>query len=499
MAMIEVGEPRRPVGHSPPPFVSLPKYLAREIAMTNGSARFPAGDRVRQCVVVVGAGFGGLEAARKLARLPVDVTVIDRHNYHLFQPLLYQVATAALSPADIAQPIRAVLRDQQNATVLLDEVIGVDLAARRVETRFGRSRSYDYLILATGSQYAYFGHDDWPRLAPGLKSIDDATLIRRRLLLAFEEAETVTDPEIRQRLLTFVLVGAGPTGVEMAGALAELAHATLSRDFRHIDPHTAHILLVEAGPRVLSGFPERLAAFARRSLERMGVEVLLDTPIEAIEGDGVVAGGKRIEAANVIWCAGVEASPVARWLGVPAGQGGRVRVAPDLSVPGHAEIFVIGDAAFVTGPTGEPLPGLAPVAKQQGQYVGELVARLVRREPAPPPFRYRDQGALATIGRHSAIADLGWIRLTGSVAWVLWGVVHILFLIGFRNRMAVFLNWIWAWLTYGRGARLITGDTTPLAAASKRAPCAAPATPNPSARRHPTRTAQIMGLPDRDT
>ncbi|MGA7266050.1 MAG: NAD(P)/FAD-dependent oxidoreductase, partial [Stellaceae bacterium] len=370
--------------------------------MTDGYARVPVGHGERPRVVVVGAGFGGLEAARKLARSPVDVTVIDRRNYHLFQPLLYQVATAALSPADIAQPIRAVLRDQRNAAVLLDEVIGVDVAARRAETRFGADQSYDYLVLATGSQYAYFGHDDWPRLAPSLKSIDDATLIRRRVLFAFEAAENMTDPEIRQRLLTFVLVGAGPTGVEMAGALVELAHATLSRDFRHINPHTAHILLVEAGPRVLSGFPERLADFARHSLEQMGVEVLLETPIEAIDGDGVVAKGKRIEAANVIWCAGVEASPVARWLGVPAGKGGRVKVAADLTVPGHAEIFVVGVAAFVAGPTGEPLPGLAPVAKQQGQYVGEAIARLVRGEPAMPPFRYRDEGALATIGRHSA-------------------------------------------------------------------------------------------------
>jgi NADH dehydrogenase FAD-containing subunit len=418
-------------------------------------------------IVIVGAGFGGLEAARKLARAPVEVTVIDRHNYHLFQPLLYQVATAALSPADIAEPIRVMLRHQQNATVLLDEVIGVDTAKRRLNTRFGAVQSYDYLVLGTGSQYTYFGHSDWPRLAPGLKSIDDATLIRRRVLLAFEEAESVTDPAVRRRLLTFVLVGAGPTGVEMAGALAELAHATLSRDFRHINPQTAHILLVEAGPRVLSGFPERLAAFARRSLERMGVELLLDTPIEAVDGDGVLAKGRRIEAANVIWCAGVEASPVARWLDAPTAQGGRVRVAPDLSVPGHPEVFVIGDAAFVTGPGGKPLPGLAPVAKQQGQYVGELIARYLRGEPAPPPFRYRDEGALATIGRHSAIADLGWIRLTGWIAWVLWGVVHIFFLIGFRNRMAVFLNWIWAWLTYGRGARLITGDTTPLSLAAR--------------------------------
>lgn len=415
----------------------------------------------RPHVVIVGAGFGGLEAARALARAPVDVTIVDRHNYHLFQPLLYQVATAALSPADIAEPIRVVLRHQQNATVLLDEVVGVDTAERRIETRFGLGQTYDYLVLATGSRYNYFGHDDWPRLAPSLKSVDDATMIRRRVLLAFEEAESVSDPTLRRRLLTFVLVGAGPTGVEMAGALAELAHASLSRDFRHINPHTAHILLVEAGPRILSGFPDKLADFARRSLEK-GVEVLIDTPIEAIDGQGVIAKGERIEAANVIWCAGVEASPVARWLGLPAVRGGRVGVAADLSVPGYPEIFVVGDAALAAAPDGEPLPGLAPVAKQEGRYVGELIGRRARGEPAPPPFRYRDRGALATIGRHAAIADLGWIRLTGWFAWVLWGIVHIFFLIGFRNRLAVFLNWVWAWLTYGRGARLITGEVRPL-------------------------------------
>jgi NADH dehydrogenase len=429
--------------------------------MNDGSGPGPLAGRDRPRVVVVGAGFGGLEATRRLARSPVDVVVIDRHNYHLFQPLLYQVATAALSPADIAQPIRAVLRHQRNATVLLDEVTGVDTSARRVETRFGADWTYDYLVLATGSQYFYFGHEDWKPLAPGLKSIDDATSIRRRVLLAFEEAETVTDPATRRRLLTFVLVGAGPTGVELAGALAELAHATLSRDFRHINPRTARILLVEAGPRVLAGFPEKLADFARRSLERMGVEVLLEKPIEAVDRDGVIAGGERIAAANVIWCAGVAASPLVHGLGAPAGAGGRAKVAPDLSVPGHPEIFVVGDAAFATDATGEPLPGLAPVAQQQGQYVGEVIAGRVRGEPAPPPFRYRDKGALATIGRHSAIADLGWIRLTGWPAWVLWGIVHIFFLIGFRNRMAVFLNWIWAWLTYGRGARLITGELPP--------------------------------------
>jgi len=417
-------------------------------------------DRPR--VVLVGAGFGGLMAARGLARAPVDVLVIDRHNYHLFQPLLYQVATAALSPADIAEPIRVALRRQLNATVLLDEVIGVDPAARVVKTRSGTRQRYDWLILATGSRYNYFGHTDWPSRAPGLKSLDDATLIRRRALLAFEEAEAASEPAPRQRLLTFVLVGAGPTGVEMAGALAELAHATLSRDFRNINPQTARIVLVEAGPRVLAGFPEKLSAFAVHSLERMGVEVLLDTPIEAIDDHGVTAKGERIEAANIIWCAGVEASPVARWLDVPAAKGGRVQVAPDLSVPGHPDIFVIGDAALVTGPGGEPLPGLAAVAKQQGHYVGELISSHARGDPTTPPFRYRDQGALATIGRHSAIADFGWVRLTGWVAWVIWGIVHIFFLIGFRNRASVFLNWVWAWVTYGRGARLITGEMTTL-------------------------------------
>ena len=418
-------------------------------------------DRPR--VVIVGAGFGGLMAARGLARAPVEILVIDRHNYHLFQPLLYQVATAALSSADIAQPIRAVLRRQRNATVLLDEVVGVDAATRAVKTRSGAQQGYDWLILATGSRYNYFGHADWPLRAPGLKSLDDATLIRRRVLLAFEEAETAPEPALRQRLLTFVLVGAGPTGVEMAGALAELAHATLSRDFRNINPQTARIILVEAGPRALAGFPEKLSAFAVHSLERMGVEVLLDTPIEAIDDVGVTAKGRRIEAANIIWCAGVEASPIARWLDVPAAKSGRVQVAPDLSVPGHPEIFVIGDAAFATGSNGEPLPGLAPVAKQQGHYVGELITRRARGDPVLPPFRYRDEGALATIGRHSAIADFGWVRLTGWLAWVIWGIVHIFFLIGFRNRASVFLNWVWAWVTYGRGARLITGELTTLA------------------------------------
>ena len=397
--------------------------------MTNGSVRIPAGHSDRPRIVVAGAGFGGLEAARKLARLPVDVTVIDRRNYHLFQPLLYQVATAALSPADMAQPIRAVLRDQRNATVLLDEVIGVDVAARRVETRFGPDQSYDYLILATGSQYAYFGHDDWPRLAPGSqvdrrRDIDPPPRAAR-----LRRGGNRDGPETRQRLLTFVLVGAGPDRRrDGRSSRRTRPRVIVPRLSPHQPAHGAH----PAG----RGWPARAGRASPRGSPTSpgarssgwGSKCCSTRRSKPIDRDGVVAKGKRIEAANVIWCAGVEASPVARWLGVPAGKGGRVKVAPDLSVPGHAEIFVIGDAAFASpGPTGEPLPGLAPVAKQQGQYVGEVVARLVRREPPPPPFRYRDQGALATIGRHSAIADLGWIRLTGWVAWILWGIVHILF------------------------------------------------------------------------
>lgn len=413
----------------------------------------------RPRVVIVGGGFGGLEAAQRLASAPVEVIIIDRHNYHLFQPLLYQVATAELSPADIAAPIRHVLRRQKNTTMLLDEVVGVDVAGRRVLTRDGSQVRYDYLVLATGAVYNYFGHGNWPEVAPSLKSIDDATAIRRRVLLAFEKAETMEDEVVRRRLLTFVLVGGGPTGVEMAGALAELARSVLAEDFRRINPRSARILLIEAGPRLLVGFTEKLARFAQRSLERMGVEVMLDTPIRAVDADGVIAGDQRIEAATVIWCAGVLATPVAGWLGVAPAQGRRVAVEPDLSVPGHPDIFVIGDAAFGTDDKGQALPGVAAVAKQQGRYVAELIRRRVAGETPPAPFRYRDQGALATIGSGSAVADLPHVKVTGWVAWVLWGVVHIYFLIGFRNRTAVFLNWVWAWLTSSRGARLITGDT----------------------------------------
>jgi NADH:ubiquinone reductase (H+-translocating) len=408
-------------------------------------------------VVIVGAGFAGLAAAKRLGRAPVEVTVIDRRNHHLFQPLLYQVATAALSPADIAAPIRATLRPYRNVEVLLDEVTGIDTAARRVITKETAAQSYDFLILATGSEYAYFGHDDWPRFAPGLKSVEDATDIRRRLLLAFERAEGIRDPALRQRLLTFVLVGGGPTGVEMAGAIAELAKATLARDFRHIDPKSARILLVEAGPRLLPAFPEKLSAYARSALARMGVEVRLETMIEHIDEEGVIARGARIPAATVIWSAGVRATPVGQWLGVATARNGTVRVEPDLSIAELPEVFVPGDAALLPGPDGTPLPGLAAVAEQQGRYLGELIAAQVEGRPDAGPFVYRNRGTMATIGRAAAVADFGTVQLTGHVAWLLWGFVHIYLLIGFRNRLAVFVNWMWSWLTYGRGARLITG------------------------------------------
>jgi NADH:ubiquinone reductase (H+-translocating) len=408
-------------------------------------------------VVIVGAGFAGLAAARKLASAPADILVIDRHNYHLFQPLLYQVATAGLSPADIAEPIRSLLR-AANTRVLLDDVIGIDPAARCVRLRSCGEQGYDVLILAPGSEYNYFGHDAWREQAPGLKSLDDATEIRQKLLMAFERAEVAPDSAARARLLTFVLVGAGPTGVELAGALAELARTTLSRDFRNIDPGQTRVVLIEAGPQVLAEFPRHLSDFAARSLQQMGVEILLDSPVERIDSRGVSTGRQTVDAATVIWCAGVKARPVTGWLGLPTAHGGRIEVAANLSVPGHPEIFVVGDAALCHGADRRPLPGLAAVAKQQGEYVGEVIRRRLCNEPAIGPFRYRDRGTLAAIGRNSAVADLPWAKLTGTMAWLLWGAVHIFLLIGFRNRVAVFLNWVWAWLTYGRGARLIIGE-----------------------------------------
>jgi NADH dehydrogenase len=406
-------------------------------------------------IVVIGGGFGGLSAAKALRRAPADVVVIDERNYHLFQPLLYQVATAGLSPADIAAPIRGILARHKNTHVMLGRVSGIDVAGRAVLVG-DRRVPYDYLVVATGSRHAYFGHDEWAVVAPGLKKIDDATRLRRKILLAFELAENEPDADERRRLMTFVVVGGGPTGVEMAGAIAELAKVALAGDFRSIDPRMSRIILVEAGLRVLPAFAERLSEVARRSLEHLGVDVRLGTAVTRCDADGVTAGPERIECRTIVWAAGVAASPAAEWLDAAHDRLGRVVVNPDLTVPSHPDIFVIGDTAQVLDETGKPLPGVAPVAKQQGFYVARVLrARLAGGAP-PPPFRYRNAGNLATIGRTAAVADFGFIRLTGFVAWLVWCVAHIYFLIGFRNRIAVALDWLWAYVTFQRGARLIT-------------------------------------------
>jgi NADH:ubiquinone reductase (H+-translocating) len=409
----------------------------------------------RPRVVIVGAGFGGLAAATALRKAPVDITVIDRRNYHLFQPLLYQVATAGLSPADIAAPIRGILRRQANVSVVLGRVTGIDTGAHEVIAD-GRRMGFDHLIIATGARHAYFGHDDWEEFAPGLKKIEDATFIRRKILLAFEKAETEPDAEERRRLLNFVIVGGGPTGVEMAGAIAELARKALASDFRNIDPTSARVILVEAGERLLPAFRPSLSEAARRSLEKLGVEVLLKTAVTRCDADGVTLGEQRLESRTIVWAAGVRASAAGKWLDAPTDRVGRVMVAKDLSVPGQPNIFVIGDAAHVLDMDGKLLPGVAPVAKQQGYYVATLIkARLDGKATAP--FRFKNPGTLATIGRKSAVVELGFISLSGFFAWLLWCVAHIYFLIGFRNRMVVALNWAWNYVTFQRGTRLITG------------------------------------------
>jgi NADH:ubiquinone reductase (H+-translocating) len=406
-------------------------------------------------VVIIGAGFGGLSAAKALARAPFEVIVIDRHNYHLFQPLLYQVATAGLSPADIASPIRSVLRRQKNTTVILAKVSGVD--AHRCEViAEGRRIHFDYLIVATGAQHAYFGNSDWAFSAPGLKTIDDATYLRRQILLAFERAETEPDPAEQRRLLNFVVVGGGPTGVEMAGAIAELARRALASDFRTIDPRLARIILVQAGPRLLPAFDPSLSDAALHALGQLGVEVRLGAAVTACNCSGVSIGQERIETRTIMWAAGVMASPAGDWLGADMDRAGRVKVAADLSVPGHPHIFVIGDTAYAHGRDGQPLPGIAAVAKQQGQYVANLLTARAKGRAALP-FRYRDFGVMATIGRQRAVAQLGRLKVSGFVAWVLWSIAHIYFLIGFRNRLVVSINWAWNYVTFQRGTRLITG------------------------------------------
>ena len=410
-------------------------------------------DRPR--VVIVGAGFGGLSAAKALAGSPFEVVLIDRQNYHLFQPLLYQVATAGLSPADIAAPIRAIFAGQKNTTVLLGSVQEV-CPARREVIAGDRRIPYDYLVIATGAQHTYFGHEEWASFAPGLKTVDDATRLRAKILLAFERAESEQDELKRRRWLNFVVIGGGPTGVELAGAIAELAKRALAKDFRTIDPRCARIVLVEAGPRILPTFDASLSLEAQKGLERLGAEIRLGQPVTQCDSGGVQIGQEFIPAATVIWAAGVKASPAGDWLGVPTDRAGRVVVGPDFSVPGYPEVFVIGDTASAMDLNGKLLPGVAPVAKQQGQHVaGLLLARL--RGASEPRFRYRDFGSLATIGRKLAVAEIGGVRLSGFAAWLLWSVAHVYFLIGFRNRTVVALTWLWSYLTFERGTRLITG------------------------------------------
>ncbi len=409
-------------------------------------------------VVIVGAGFGGVTLARSLRHAPCQVTLIDRRNYHLFQPLLYQVATAGLSPSDIATPIRSMFRDQNNARVLMGRVTGIDTDGKAVQV--GDSRiAYDHLVLATGARHSYFGKDEWEPFAPGLKKIDDATDIRRRLLTAFERAETAETPAEREAWLTFVIVGGGPTGVELAGAIAELARTGLTREFRSIDPTKARVLLVQAGPRLLPPFPERLSAITKRALERLGVEVLLDRRVDAVDGNTVKIGEERIAAHTVFWAAGVAASPAAKWVKGETDRSGRLKVGPDLSVPGHPDIFAIGDTALSDAWDGKPVPGLAPAAKQGGEYVGRLLRARLAGRPSPKPFRYKHLGNLATIGRSAAVVDFGWLRLSGPLAWWLWGLAHIAFLQGAQNRISVAIEWFWAYLTYQRRTRLITGSS----------------------------------------
>ena len=405
-------------------------------------------------VVIVGAGFGGLEAAKKLACKDVRVTVIDRTNYHLFQPLLYQVATAALSPADIAAPVRAVLSKCKNMEVILAEVQSVDVAAKKIKTT-DMEIPYDFLILATGARHSYFGHDEWEKLAPGLKSLEDAIELRRRLLMAFEYAEKITDEAARKAAMTFVIIGGGPTGVEMAGAIAEIARYTLAKDFRHIDPSQARVILIEGEPRLLASFPEDLSSSAMKQLVDLGVEVRTGVRATNLTETGLQVGDEFIPCRVKIWAAGNNASFVGKTLGVAVDRVGRVMVDDDLTIPGHPEVQVIGDLANFSHQTGQPLPGVSPVAMQQGRHAARNILRMIKNRE-PRPFRYWDKGSMATIGRNKAVADLNFVHLSGLPAWLVWLFVHIIFLVGFRNRVAVLFQWAWAYLTFNAGARLIT-------------------------------------------
>jgi NADH dehydrogenase len=413
----------------------------------------------RHRVVIIGSGFGGLAAAQALDGAEVAVTLIDRRNHHLFQPLLYQVATASLSTSEIAWPIRHILRRRADVTTLLATVTGVDVPGRTVVLEDGSRIPYDSLIIATGARHAYFGHDEWEKFAPGLKTLEDATTIRRKLLLAFEAAERESDPEKRRALLTFVIVGAGPTGVEMAGAISELARETLKGEFRTADPASARVVLIEGGKRVLANFKPELSDYTLKSLGRLGVEVILGEPVTSIDADGLVYGGTRLDAECIIWAAGVEASPAARWLGVEPDRAGRVKVEADLSMPGHPEIFVVGDTAAITMPDGKPVPGVGDAAKQGGKHAARVIRARLGRFGKPMPFRYKHAGDLATIGKRAAVIDFGRFQLKGWIAWWAWGLAHIYFLIDTKNRLAVALSWLWIYLSGQRSARLITqGD-----------------------------------------
>ena len=407
-------------------------------------------------LVVVGAGFGGLQLIHDLKNVNVRITLIDQRNHHLFQPLLYQVATTILATSEIAWPIRQLFRDRTEVTTLLGTVTDVDTERRQVQLENGTEISYDMLVLATGARHAYFGNDQWEALAPGLKALEDATTIRRRLLLAFERAERETDEAKRKALLTFAIVGGGPTGVELAGIIAELAKQTIWPEFRNIDTRQTHVMLLEAGPRILAAFPEDLSDYALRALEKLGVEVRLGIPVKDITAEGVTVGEEFIPCRTAIWAAGVAASPAATWLGAESDRAGRVKVLSNLNVPGHEDIFVIGDTAWVEGPDGKPVPGIAPAAKQQGAYVATVIKSRIEGQTPPMPFRYKHQGNLATIGRGAAVVDMGRFKLKGIIAWWFWGIAHIFFLIGTRSRAAVAWSWLWTYISGQHSARLIT-------------------------------------------
>ena len=409
----------------------------------------------RHRVVIVGGGFGGLETAKALKGANVDICLIDQRNHHIFQPLLYQVATASLATSEIAWPIRSIFRDRRDIATILGRVVGVSVQGKSVFLDDGSAVPYDTLVLATGARHAYFGHDEWEPFAPGLKTIEDATLIRRRILLAFERAEREQDPAKRAALLTFVVVGGGPTGVELAGTIAELARTTLPKEFRNIDTTTSRTVLIEAGPRILASYPDDLSDYAQKSLQNLGVEVELGRAVKDCTADGVVYGDRTLPAATIIWAAGVRASPAAEWLGAAADRAGRLQVLPNLTVPDHPEIFAIGDTITIAGPDGKPIPGIAPAAKQAGTYVGRAIkARLEGK--ALPAFVYKHQGSLAQIGRSRAVIDFGWIKLRGWIAWWIWGIAHIYFLIGLRTRLSVAISWLWIHTFNQRSARLIT-------------------------------------------